>query len=87
MIGLSYSGYMEPNVQREVYRHFNSVYRGEAEKKTMLYNIIRKDRQTRLLKYRFPSLNLPPENRSGSAASCGISPTGSATWTCRKAST
>ncbi|HOD15551.1 MAG: PAS domain S-box protein [Spirochaetes bacterium] len=49
MIGLSYSNYMEPNVQREVYRHFNSVFRGEAEKKTLLYNIVTKDMQSRIV--------------------------------------
>lgn len=49
MLGLSYSNYMEPNVQREVYRHFNSVFHGEAEKKTFVYNIFTKDMHNRIV--------------------------------------
>ncbi len=59
MIGLSYTAYMEPNVQHEVYRHFNSVYRGEAEKKTMLYNIVRKDKQSRLVEISVSPMKSP----------------------------
>ena len=49
MIGLSYRNYMVPEVAQEVYSHFNAVFRSEAEKKTIMYEILRKDGQRRLV--------------------------------------
>jgi len=49
LLALNYRDYMDPKTSSEVYNHFNAVYRSEAEKKTVVYEIIRKDKSERIV--------------------------------------
>ncbi len=41
--GASYRTYLDPKNADEVYRHFNAIYRGETDRKTIVYDVTRKN--------------------------------------------
>ena len=69
LLNLSYLNYMEPKVSGEVYKHFNAVFRSESEKKTIVYEILRKDGLRRLVEISV-SLIKSPEGKP--VGFCGI---------------
>lgn len=49
LLAMNHRDYMDPRTAKEVSSHFNAVFRSEAEKKTVVYEIIRKDRTERIV--------------------------------------
>jgi PAS domain S-box-containing protein len=69
MLTMSYVNYMDPKVAGEVYKHFNAVFRSMGEKKTIVYEILRKDGLRRLVEISVSLIKSPEGKPTGF---CGI---------------
>ncbi len=65
LLRMNYKDYMDPRTSKEVAHHFNAVYRSEAEKKTVVYEIIRKDNSERIVEISVSLIRSPEGSPMG----------------------
>ena len=65
LLGMNFRDYMDAKTAKEVDNHFNAVFRSEAEKKTVVYEIIRKDKTERIVEISVTLIRSPAGTPTG----------------------